>query len=43
MIKFFRKIRQKYIMENYTGNYFKYTIGEIGLAVIGVLITLRIN
>jgi hypothetical protein len=43
MIKFFREIRQNLIMENKTGKYFKYAIGEIILVVIGILIALSIN
>src|SRR6056300_1690800 len=43
MIKFFRKIRQNLIMENKTGKYLKYAIGEIVLVVIGILIALQIN
>ena len=43
MIKFFRTIRQNLIMENKTGKYFKYAIGEIVLVVIGILIALQIN
>lgn len=43
MIKFFRKIRQNLIMENNTGKYFKYAIGEIVLVVVGILIALQIN
>ena len=43
MIKFFRKIRQKLLMENKTSKYFKYAIGEIVLVVIGILIALTIN
>jgi len=43
MIQFFRKIRQNQIMENKTGKYFKYAIGEIVLVVIGILIALQIN
>ena len=43
MIKFFRKIRQNLLMENKTGKYFKYAIGEIILVVIGILIALQIN
>ena len=43
MIKFFRKIRQNLLMENKTGQYFKYAIGEIVLVVIGILIALQIN
>ncbi len=43
MIKFFRKIRQNLLMENKTGKYMKYAIGEIILVVIGILIALQIN
>ena len=43
MIKFFRKIRQKLLIKNKTGKYFKYAIGEIVLVVIGILIALGIN
>ncbi|MBO3116107.1 hypothetical protein J4050_05075 [Winogradskyella sp. DF17] len=43
MIKFFRHIRQNLLMENKTGKYFKYAIGEIILVVIGILIALQIN
>ena len=43
MIKLFRNMRQNFIMENKTGKYFKYAIGEIVLVVIGILITLRVN
>lgn len=43
MIKFFRRIRQNLLMENKTGKYFKYAIGEIFLVVIGILIALQIN
>src|SRR5210317_2333516 len=43
MIKFFRKIRQNLLMENKTGTYLKYAIGEIFLVVIGILIALSIN
>ena len=43
MIKLFRNIRQNMIMENKTGKYFKYAIGEIILVVIGILIALQIN
>ena len=34
MIRFFRKIRQKLFMENKTGKYFKYTIGENIIALV---------
>lgn len=43
MIKFFRKIRQNLLLENKTGKYLKYAIGEIVLVVIGILIALSIN
>ena len=43
MIKFFRKIRQNLLMENKTGKYLKYAIGEIVLVVIGILIAFGIN
>ncbi|MFT5215450.1 MAG: hypothetical protein ACI83H_000559 [Glaciecola sp.] len=43
MIKFFSKIRYSLIEQNKSGKYFKYTIGEIILVVIGVLIALSIN
>jgi len=43
MIKFFRRIRQKLIMQNKTSKYLKYAIGEIVLVVIGILIALSIN
>jgi hypothetical protein len=43
MIKFFRKIRQNLLIENKTGKYFKYALGEIFLVVIGILIALQLN
>jgi hypothetical protein len=43
MIKFFRNIRQKLLVEGKTTNYLKYAIGEIVLVVIGILIALQIN
>ena len=43
MIKFFRKKRYDLLMENKTGKYFKYAIGEIILVVIGILIALQIK
>ena len=43
MIKFFRHIRKSLLMENKTGKYFKYAIGEIILVVIGILIAVQIN
>jgi hypothetical protein len=43
MIKFFRKIRQNLLMENKTGKYLKYAVGEIILVIIGILIALNLN
>ena len=43
MIKFFRKIRQKLLVENRFNKYLIYAIGEIILVVIGILIALQIN
>lgn len=43
MIKFFRKIRQISLMENKTGKYLKYAIGEIALVMIGILLALQVN
>jgi len=43
MIKLFRRTRQKLLMQNKTGQYFTYAIGEILLVVIGILIALYIN
>ena len=43
MIKFFRKIRRKLLVEGNTGKYFQYAIGEIILVVIGILIALQLN
>lgn len=43
MIKFFRHIRKSLLIENNTGKYLKYAIGEIILVVIGILIALSIN
>ena len=43
MIKFFRKIRQRLVIENRFSKYVLYAIGEIILVVIGILIALQIN
>jgi len=43
MIKFFRKIRQKMLIENKFSKYLLYAVGEILLVVIGILIALQIN
>ncbi|PIQ17652.1 MAG: hypothetical protein COW66_10600, partial [Flavobacteriaceae bacterium CG18_big_fil_WC_8_21_14_2_50_34_36] len=43
MIKIFRNIRKKLLIEGKTSNYLKYAIGEIVLVVVGILIALQIN
>lgn len=43
MIKLFRKIRQKFLLEGEKKKYLKYAFGEIFLVVIGILIALSIN
>ena len=43
MIKFFRKIRQRLLIENRFSKYLLYAVGEIILVVIGILIALQIN
>ena len=43
MIKFFRRIRQRLVVENRFSKYLLYAIGEIILVVIGILIALQIN
>ncbi|MBN3520374.1 hypothetical protein JYB62_10195 [Algoriphagus lutimaris] len=43
MIKFFRKIRQNLLMENKTGKYLKYAVGEILLVMVGILLALQVN
>ena len=43
MFKFFHNLRKSQLMENNTGKYFKYALGEITLVVIGILIALQVN
>ncbi|MFC7357693.1 DUF6090 family protein [Jejudonia soesokkakensis] len=43
MIKFFRHIRKRLVVENRFSKYLLYAIGEIILVVIGILIALQIN
>ena len=43
MLKFFRSIRQKLLVEGSFRKYLGYAIGEILLVVIGILIALQIN
>ena len=43
MISFLRKIRQRLIGTGQVGRYMLYAVGEIALAVIGILIALQIN
>ena len=43
MIKFFRKIRQKLLIENKFSKYLIYAFGEIVLVMIGILLALQVN
>jgi hypothetical protein len=43
MIKFFRHIRQRLLLEGKIGRYFKYAIGEIALVMIGILLALQVS
>ena len=43
MIPFFRKLRQKLLIENSVSKYLLYAAGEILLVVIGILIALQVN
>lgn len=43
MIKFFRHIRQKLLVESRFNKYLLYAVGEIILVVIGILLALQIN
>jgi len=43
MLKIFRRIRQKMLTQNKVSNYLLYSIKEIVLVVIGILIALQIN
>lgn len=43
MIKFFRKIRKRFLSEGKFSKYLLYALGEIILVVIGILIALQVN
>ena len=43
MINFFRKIRQRLLAENRFSRYLLYSIGEIVLVMIGILMALQVN
>ena len=43
MLRFFRQIRQRLLTENRFSKYLLYTVGEILLVVIGILIALQID
>jgi hypothetical protein len=43
MIRFFRKIRQKLLIENRFTRYLLYAIGEIVLVMVGILLALGVN
>ena len=43
MLRFFRRLRQNFLVENKTTKYLLYALGEIILIVIGILVALQIN
>jgi hypothetical protein len=43
MIRFFRKIRIKLLLKNKLAQYFIYSIGEVIIVIIGILIAIQIN
>ena len=43
MLRYFRIIRKKFIEEDKVRTYLLYAVGEILLAVIGILIALQVN
>ena len=43
MISFFRKIRQKLLSQNRITRYLAYSIGEILLVMVGILLALQVN
>ncbi|MBO6650379.1 MAG: hypothetical protein JJ927_05075 [Balneola sp.] len=43
MIKFFRKIRQKFLSESKFSKYLVYAIGEVFLVMIGILLAFQVN
>lgn len=43
MLKFFREIREKLIVEGKLKRYLIYAIGEILLVMIGILLALQVN
>ncbi|SDC88493.1 hypothetical protein SAMN04488104_100894 [Algoriphagus faecimaris] len=43
MLNFFRKIRQKLLQQNQVTRYLAYSVGEIFLVVIGILVALQVN
>lgn len=43
MLRFFRKIRQQFLLENQVSKYLLYAFGEILLVMIGILLALQVN
>jgi len=43
MIRLFRKIRQRLIIEKKAGNYFLYAFGEVIILIFGILIAIQLN
>ena len=43
MIRFFRRVRQRLLLEKNTRRYLMYAVGEIVLVVLGIVIALQID
>ena len=43
MLRFFKYLRQEFVMENAVPRYLRYAFGEIILVVLGILIALQID
>lgn len=43
MLRFFRQIRQKLILNNEFKSYLRYSFGEIALVMVGILLALQVN
>lgn len=43
MIKFYHRLRRRFLIENKFSKYIFYAVGEIVLVMVGILIALQIN
>ena len=43
MIAFFRKLRQRLLVENQFGRYLLYALGEVLLVMVGILLALQVD